>query len=324
VQKEWRFIANRGLWYGFLLGWLQMLVALFWQNPWSLPLGGAIVGMATNWMALQWNPIHAVQVGSSFTLQDLFLRRQSEVAAGLSSYYAQNVLNAEQIWKTILTDPTTEPAFAALFSQHVVGFVRRISRGLGVFMEPEALAGVADQALAKLPQHVWPTYQYMDKALGLENTLRVKMEEMSRSQFELFLRPIFAQDKLTLLLTGAVIGFAGGLFQRGLKTGALRLPSMNLKAGSIVEMLHKTRTATLQDKLSKSIQEGEHPTSETEKVSSLSEEHKIGTAALQDNLNISIQECEQQKSESMTLENRILAVALAVSFPLLILANALD
>ena len=46
-QKELDFLTNSGLWFGFLLGIIQMIVALFWENPWALSIGGAIVGTAT-------------------------------------------------------------------------------------------------------------------------------------------------------------------------------------------------------------------------------------------------------------------------------------
>ena len=39
------FPTNSGLWFGFLLGLIQMGVALFWDNPWSLSIGGGIVGL---------------------------------------------------------------------------------------------------------------------------------------------------------------------------------------------------------------------------------------------------------------------------------------
>jgi hypothetical protein len=36
--KELDFLTNSGLWFGFLLGLIQMVVALFWNNPWSLSM----------------------------------------------------------------------------------------------------------------------------------------------------------------------------------------------------------------------------------------------------------------------------------------------
>lgn len=37
-QAELDFLTNSGLWFGFLLGIVQMIVALFWDNPWSLSM----------------------------------------------------------------------------------------------------------------------------------------------------------------------------------------------------------------------------------------------------------------------------------------------
>ena len=191
-QKELDFLTNSGLWFGFLLGLIQMVVALFWENPWTLSIGGGIVGLATNWLALKWifQPVNPVKIGP-ITLQGMFLRRQKEVAAEFSSYFARNVLTAQQLWKSVLTDPSTQPAFAALFAGHFEKFVGRITRGLRVGLEPETMQLVTTRAISKLPQHVGVTYEYMDKTLGLEQTLRERMEQMTSLQFERVLHPIF-------------------------------------------------------------------------------------------------------------------------------------
>ena len=84
-SKELQFLTDSGLWFGFLLGILQMIVALFYDNPWSLSIGGAIVGFATNWLALKWifEPVNPTKVGP-FVFQGLFLRRQ-KVSLGRQS-----------------------------------------------------------------------------------------------------------------------------------------------------------------------------------------------------------------------------------------------
>lgn len=38
--------------------------------------------------------------------------------------------------------------------------------------------------------------------------------------------PIFEEDELTLILAGAALGFAAGLVQQGLETGAIRIPNL--------------------------------------------------------------------------------------------------
>lgn len=226
-QKELDFLTNSGLWFGFLLGIIQMFVALFWDNPWSLSIGGLIVGYATNWLALKWifEPVDPMKIGP-FQLQGQFLRRQKEVSAEFSKFFATRILTAEQLWKSVLSNPETRPAFASLFADHFTSFVRRITRGFRFDIEPETMMLATNKALEKLPDHVPVLYPYMDKTLALEDTLRVKMEKMTSRQFERVLHPIFEEDELTLVLAGAALGFAAGLIQQGLETGAISVPDL--------------------------------------------------------------------------------------------------
>ena len=47
-----------------------MAVALFFENSWTSSIGGLIVGLATNWLALKWifEPVNPTKVGP-FILQ---------------------------------------------------------------------------------------------------------------------------------------------------------------------------------------------------------------------------------------------------------------
>ena len=227
-QKELDFLTNSGLWFGFILGLIQMVVALFWDNPWSLSIGGGIVGLATNWLALKWifEPVNPTKVGP-FILQGQFLRRQKEVAKEFSHFFANRILKSEQVWNSILTDPSTKPAFAKLFGQQFSAFLNQVTKGLGFMLEPEVVALATKEALAKLPQHVYVLHDYIDSTLNLEESLRISMEKMSSVQFERVLHPIFEEDELTLILAGAVLGFAAGLVQQGLETGQIKIPSLS-------------------------------------------------------------------------------------------------
>mmetsp|Transcript_33934 Transcript_33934/g.49788 ORF Transcript_33934/g.49788 Transcript_33934/m.49788 type:complete len:410 (+) Transcript_33934:145-1374(+) len=53
-EKELQFLTDSGLWFGFILGLIQMFIALINDNPWTISIGGTIVGYATNWLALKW------------------------------------------------------------------------------------------------------------------------------------------------------------------------------------------------------------------------------------------------------------------------------
>ena len=203
-----------------------MVVALFYDNPWTLSIGGMIVGLATNWLALKWifEPVNPTRFGP-FILQGQFLRRQKEVAAEFSKFFANNILSSQQVWKSILTDPTTSPTFYALFARHFINFANRVKGCLRINVEPEVIQMATNRAMEKLPDHIPVLHSYIDRTLGLESTLRVKMEAMTSSQFERVLHPIFEEDELTLILAGAVLGFLAGLIQQGLETGKIKIPN---------------------------------------------------------------------------------------------------
>ena len=98
-EAELKFLTNSGLWFGFFLGLIQMVVALFFDNPWTLSIGGGIVGLATNWLALKWIfcPVNPVKIGP-WTFQGLFLTRQNEVAKEFSNFFSKKVLTSENMW----------------------------------------------------------------------------------------------------------------------------------------------------------------------------------------------------------------------------------
>mmetsp|Transcript_60881 Transcript_60881/g.149074 ORF Transcript_60881/g.149074 Transcript_60881/m.149074 type:complete len:627 (+) Transcript_60881:76-1956(+) len=233
-QKELDFLTNSGLWFGFLLGLIQMAVALVWDNPWSLSIGGMIVGLATNWLALKWifEPIYPTRLGIGpfklpFVIQGMFLRRQKEVAAEFSKFFAENVVNSANIWTSMLSDPSTTPNMISIISNRVGGLLNVMTLGIfGRLASSDSIVSKISQSIVhRLTDHVHVLHTYVDKALGLEATLRVKMEAMSPDKFERVLHPIFEQDELTLIIAGGILGLAAGLIQQGIETGAISIPN---------------------------------------------------------------------------------------------------
>ena len=242
--KELKFLTDSGLWFGFLLGCLQMLVNLYFQNPWTLSVGGLIVGLATNWLALKWifEPIEPTRIGP-FVLQGMFLKRQKQVAEDFSEFFANRILNSKEIWKSILSDPTTSPNFRSMFARNLVNLVGEASGGLldgdsksstldnknVVVKDPseENLNTAVSQVTFKLPYHLQKTsfHSYVDRALGIKATLRTGLENLSSKDFEQVLHPIFEEDELTLILAGGFLGFLAGFIQQLFATGAWTIPS---------------------------------------------------------------------------------------------------
>jgi uncharacterized membrane protein YheB (UPF0754 family) len=228
--QELSFLIKSGVWFGFLLGICQMLVALYWDNPWTLSVGGCIVGLATNWLALKWifEPVTPTKVGP-ITLQGLFLRRQPQVSTDFANFFATKILNSRQLWNSILTDPTTAPVFTKIFAKNCVDLVKSVSRGLVNTVGETTMVKVnaaSKVTTANLLQYLTNLHGYVDDALGIEQTLYTEMVAMSSERFERVLHPIFEEDETTLILAGAFLGFLAGLVQQGLASGAIMLPTM--------------------------------------------------------------------------------------------------
>jgi hypothetical protein len=68
--KELKFLIESGMGFGFLLGLIQMVQWMLFPLNWTLPVGGAVVGYITNWIALKWifEPLLPTKVGP-FILQ---------------------------------------------------------------------------------------------------------------------------------------------------------------------------------------------------------------------------------------------------------------
>ena len=223
-RDEFIFIRRSGLYFGFLFGIFQMVQWLVWDPWWSLAVGGAAVGYATNWLALtlMFSPVNPIEFGP-FTLHGAFLRRQAEVSVEFAEMLRDRVLTAELIWREILTSERTKGVFAEILERKTREQIRKaraeggmVALAAGVLGEKAWRAAedaAATRVLAELPSHLPLVYAYSDEALDLENTLREKMQGLSGEEFEGVLHPVFQEDELTLILVGAFLGLVAGFGQ---------------------------------------------------------------------------------------------------------------
>lgn len=228
-RDELIFLVDSGLWFGFILGMIQLAVSLYWDNPWSLSIGGLIVGLATNWLALKWifEPVNPLKIGP-IVLQGLFLRRQKEVSADFANFFATKVLTSRQLWSSMLTDPTTLPEWEDLLAKRFATFAKDTTLNV-VDLTPKSrkLKAASTKTCSTLLSYLTDLHEYVDEALEIEPTLRARMMSMSSARFERVLHPIFEEDELTLILSGGGLGFLAGLIQQLISTGSLVLPRVS-------------------------------------------------------------------------------------------------
>lgn len=201
---ELKFLVNSGTYCGFALGLLQMIQWMIYPKGWTLPVGGALVGYVTNWIALKWifEPLNPTKIGP-FIFQGLFLTRQREVSNEFCSYIAANVLNSKEVWKSVFD--RSLPQFSEL--------IRSNAPFLNTGQITNIVSSLKRQLITNVNADIHPLHKYINRQLNLRPTLIHRMNKLTPSQFEQVLHPIFQEDELTLIIAGGVLGAVAGLGQ---------------------------------------------------------------------------------------------------------------
>ena len=224
-KKEFKFIERSGIYFGFAFGIIQMIIWFFISDmTWAwltLPIGGIVIGYATNWLALKliFEPVNPIKF-FFVTFQGLFMKRQKEVAKAYSEIVAAEILTTQNIFKTILNGSGSEKLIKIVEShiQEGVDKTAGLSRSLiqltsGTRKYNHLKTHTTERFIEELPNQIKEIFGYAEEALDIEGTMREKMANLSPKEFQGFLRPVFQEDELKLILVGAFLGGIAGLIQ---------------------------------------------------------------------------------------------------------------
>lgn len=220
-EPEFTFVARSGAYFGFLLGICQMFAYLIYPSDWLLPLFGLCIGYLTNWLALKiiFEPKEPKKFGP-ITIQGLFLKRQHEVASHYGRLIAQEILTPKRLLVGILEGPGSDRVFQIVqkeideaVDQSIGSAMPVVRMTIGTDKYQEMKLASIQHSMARLPDMLQLTEDYVDRALRLENTLSYRLTKLSSTDFEGLLRPAFEQDEWMLILAGAVLGMLAGCGQ---------------------------------------------------------------------------------------------------------------
>lgn len=220
-KNEFKFIQRSGIYFGFLFGLIQMGIWHFYPAWWILPIGGLIVGFATNWLALKliFEPTNPIKFGP-IKFQGLFIKRQQEVSVEYAKIVAGNIMTIDKIVDRLLNSENSDK-LVDIVKHNVLsgvdktaGFhksIIQISAGSETY---DAIKQIAvERFLEELPKSVKEIFDYAGEALDLEYTLRDKMSALAPEEFVDVLRPAFQEDEWILILVGTALGCAAGFLQ---------------------------------------------------------------------------------------------------------------
>jgi len=220
-KREFRFIEVSGLYFGFVFGLIQLMATLWYNSWWMMPLSGVIVGFLTNYLAIRliFQPVNPIKIGP-FNIQGLFLKRQTEVAAEYAKIIKSKVLTTENLFDAIFRDPADNTIHAILkknINIAIDSLLSEIKFFSWTLLKKDTNIAIKNIALFRfseeIPIIIRPALAYADQVLDLENTLRTKMAALPSTEFVGFLRPVFQEDEMKLIIVGAILGGLAGILQ---------------------------------------------------------------------------------------------------------------
>lgn len=222
-SKEFKFIEISGLYFGIPFGLVQMLISIFYNPWWLLPLFGLIVGYATNWLALKmiFEPRKPKKyLFGLIQFQGLFFKRQNEVADEYAQLITQKILTTENMFEFVVRGPSAE-RLTQLIQKNIAKLIDQTIEHSPMFAKVainakqiEIIKNIASyRFLQELPIAIRDAFAYAEDALDLQNMLSSKMRNLPPIEFEAFLRPAFQEDEFLLILIGAILGCLAGILQ---------------------------------------------------------------------------------------------------------------
>ena len=218
-DPEFRFVINSGIYFGFLFGLCQIPVFIYFPGNWVMPFFGFLVGVATNWVALNviFRPLNPVRVGP-FRIQGLFLKRQKDVAESFARLTTTEVVTLRNIMYQVINGPRADRT-KALIKRHmrplleggVVRTAAQLTVGPGGYADLKKAVEEKAVDLAVLPFED-PTFN-RERGAIVERIMRERMEELSSEEFQALLRPAFQEDEWILIMVGGALGMMAGLIQ---------------------------------------------------------------------------------------------------------------
>ncbi len=227
-NKELKFIEYSGGVFGLLIGLAQAAAWGLFGIWWTMPLVGVVVGLATNWLALQmvFRPQQPTRYLGVVTYQGVFARRQAEIARDYGKIAAEQILTPRNLIR-LVTEGAGGERLARLISETVATRLdtewKKVEPLVPVRVEPEVLARIkqlaAQRIVARIPDVTPELETYIERKLDVARTIEGKLAALPKAEFERVLRGLFEEDELILIIIGGVLGGAVGLVQGLLAMG---------------------------------------------------------------------------------------------------------
>lgn len=217
---ELNSVINKGAIIGGLLGAALVPFWVRYPEPWLLPLGGFLVGFATNWLAINliFSPLRPRRL-LFWRIQGLFLRRQPEISEIWSRLVAEELITVEKVADAMIHGKHGDRT-RTIIQKHLRPLLDNTVMMKLTTQVAIGMTGYTDLKKAMNNKAVLATQDvFCDPAFNRErapvvaSVLSQQMKGLGPEEFQDILRPAFREEELQLMVIGGIFGALAGALQ---------------------------------------------------------------------------------------------------------------
>lgn len=216
------FVRRSGIYFGLVIGTLQMFVWAIFKLPWIMPAFGFGVGLISDYVALTmlFRPIKPTKFLGFIKFQGLLHAQREKITADYAKILADDLFAPDILFDGILKGPGADKLFALVAKEvesaidqetGIAGTVVKFAVGTTKYRELKDR--VVDLVLERLPTTLLEAQDYTMSKIDLEHTIADKMSQLTNEEYESILRPVFKDDEPLMIAIGAILGGCVGELQ---------------------------------------------------------------------------------------------------------------
>jgi uncharacterized membrane protein YheB (UPF0754 family) len=209
------FVRRSGIYFGLVIGLVQMVAWALFKNPWIMPAFGFAVGFISDYIALNmlFRPVQPRKFLGFIPFQGLLHAERDKITRDYAKILAEDLFSPELMFDAIIKGPGSDKLFAlaakeidaAIDAQ--TGVARPVvTLAVGTKRYRELKDHVVALVLERLPDTLLEAQEYAASALDLEHVVIAKMSQLTNEEYESILRPVFKDDEPLMIAVGAVLG----------------------------------------------------------------------------------------------------------------------
>ena len=216
------FVRRSGIYFGLVIGLVQMVAWALFKNPWIMPAFGFAVGFISDYIALNmlFRPQQPTKYLGFITFQGLLHAQRDKITRDYAKILADDLFSPEIMLDGVLNGPGSDKLFALVGKEVSAAIDAQTGRvgplvvmAVGTERYRELKNGVVKMVIERLPTTLVEAQDYATSVIDLENTIIDKMNQLTNEEYESILRPVFKDDEPLMIAVGAILGGLVGELQ---------------------------------------------------------------------------------------------------------------